>query len=128
MSQNIVAHPETGQPVLQQVSYVEIERANLEQEVAAKQAELDALTSEQQSHEALAAEIADRKAKAEAALEDSKSNVSSYDAIAGVTPVETPAEGASSETEDEDAEGPTDAPATDEVEVPVNVVETADSY
>lgn len=107
----IVAHPDTGQPVKQvtTVDFQEVEKTQLETEVAnasslvndkkaqagAKQAELDLANKE--------------LAEAEAALADAKSNVETYDNLTPEQPA-TGAEAASGEGAPADAQGETSVP------------------
>lgn len=113
MSNKLVAHPETGKPAYEQVSYVEVERNQLEEEVNAKQAELDNHVNRKAELEAQVATTEEERAKAEAALEEAKRNVEQYDSITPQPESNEGAEGAGGETSDENAEG--------EVTVPVQV-------
>lgn len=140
MPQNIVAHPETGEPVLKQESYTAIERSQLEAEVNQKQSEVDAAVAALEAHNTQAAALTDAQTKAQAALEESKSNVARYDEIKPQPAADAGTEGASGDEPSADATGDTpdassepsgdsgDGDAAAEVVVPVTVEDTADQY
>lgn len=105
MQTEIVPHPETGKPAEKVVSYVELDRTQLEAEVNQKQSEYDTAAAEKQAHDAQAAELDTKVSTAEAALGDSKSKLASHDAISPQPSVDAGAEGTSSPDESTDEVG-----------------------
>lgn len=105
----IVAHPDTGQPVKEvtTVSFEDIERTNLENEVNDRQNRVNDLQAEV---EAKQKELSD----AQVALEDSKSNLGSYDQIAPQPANDQGSEGAGGENADANAEGAISVPVSTE--------------
>lgn len=117
MSNTIVAHPETGQPVREVKSYVELDRAQLEQEVTQNQTDLDQLIAAKTAEfQATLENDADVQA-ARSAVEDSKSELEAYDQLAPVASDAAGEEGTSSENETDgeagDGSDGTDEPAAD---------------
>jgi DNA anti-recombination protein RmuC len=110
MPYKIVAHPETGKPVKEEVSYVDIERGQLENDVNQAQNELDNANRELSEARELVTQREERVAKAEGALGEAKSGVASYDAIEPQDAPEGSPEGSSSEGENATPEGEVSVP------------------
>lgn len=106
MPRVFVPHPETGQPVEQEVTYRQVERGELENTVNEKASVLASKQSEVDAHNAKAEALNAELAQAESEHEDAKSTLVSYDAIAPAV-VDEGAVGAGSEDENgnEVAEG-----------------------
>lgn len=109
----IIAHPETGLPVEAQVNYLAIERTDLEAKLSA--AEEAAQTAQTNLDAATTADT-----EAQAALEDSKSSLAKYDAIApqpAVEPETTEPSGQDTAGDQGDTEESLETPAEETAEV-----------
>lgn len=103
--QTIVAHPKTGQPVREVKSYIDLDREQLVQEVKDNEAELEAVLADKRlAFEESLAHDEDVKA-ARSAVEDSKSELATYDSIASEPQHESPEEGAGGEDESDESAG-----------------------
>lgn len=114
MPRKFVPHPETGLPVEEVVSHVAVDLAQLQAAVDTAAVDLETKT---QSVEALTGQLTEAEAArvaAEAALEDAKSSVTSYQEIAPESGSDTGSAGSSSDVEAEAEVGTGEAEGTDE--------------
>lgn len=125
----LVAHPESGEPVFEEINYIAAEREQIEADVVTKQRDLDTAADLLQAAQ-------DAYDKAEVALEDSKSNLTSLDQIkprqadAGSEDAgsKIPSPDNAGDSVDTASEQPGDSGDAESVPVKVTVEDSVDEY
>lgn len=95
----IIAHPETGRPARVVESYIELDEAQLRQELVDNQADLDELLATKRAEFEEKLDNDPDVKTARSAVEDSKSELDQYESVASQPADATPEEGAGSEDE-----------------------------
>lgn len=113
MTPKLVKHPETGQPVLEVVSYQGVELSQLQQEVDAA---VTALSASEEQAKVLVEQLQnlqETRVAQEATLEEAKSNLASYQELAAGSGDEAGTAGSGSDVETPVEDDATSTPAVD---------------